>query len=49
VFREAIARHIEEDRVVAIEIKINKGIIFCQVVSRRHIGHLIEFITEGNQ
>lgn len=44
-----MARQIEEDKVVEIEIRINRGTIFCQVVSSRHIGQLIEFITEGNQ
>jgi hypothetical protein len=49
VFNEAMARHMEEDKVVAIEIKIKSGTIFCQVVNKRHIGQLMEFITEGNQ
>lgn len=31
------------------EIKINNGITFCQVARRKHSGHLIELITEGNQ
>lgn len=40
---------IEDDVKAQKLINTNKGIIFCQVVSKRHIGHLMAFIAEGNQ
>jgi len=30
-------------------VRIKIGAIFCRVVKVQHIGHVIEFITEGNQ
>lgn len=45
--REAININTEEGLLMVS--KIESGPTFCQVDRVRHRGHLIEFITEGNQ